>query len=509
MTLRTGADYLAALRDGREVYLDGQRVADVTAEPGLRPVAETFARMYDLAHGDAFRDVLTFVDAEGQRVSGAWIEPRDRAQLVWRRLLTQTIARHTGGLFGRQPDYVALFHLGMLDVKRDFSRGEERFERNIERYWRFARDHDLALAHVFIDPQLDPGVPLDQTVLLRVVAQKAEGIVVRGVKGVATFAVHADECLVGSFPRPGLADHHVAYFSVPIATPGLRVVARSPYGQGSAFDHPAGAYGDENDAVLIFDDVLVPWERVFSLGDPSFCASVFPRITEWAHWSILARLAVKAEVLVGLYALLPETVGRAKTPQAQEALGEAIRYLTTLRAFLYAAEDQGQVSPGGYWMPDPLLVTAGRAYSVEHYRRIAGYLHDVGSQALVNMPTEAAFANEVVGPALRQAFAGAAASVAERARLVRLGWDMVGDSYGGRQTLFELFNALPWTAQRDQLVARFDAEPCRQLARATAGLAPLGEAAKAGLEAAEGSQPDYQTVGRVYGTYSTRPAGER
>src|SRR5829696_4993313 len=119
--LRTGADYLAALRDGREVYLEGRRVADVTTEPGLRAVAETFARMYDLTHADAFRDTLTFVNDQGRRVSGAWIEPRTRQQLEWRRLLTQTIARHTGGLFGRQPDYVALFHLGMLDIRRDFS----------------------------------------------------------------------------------------------------------------------------------------------------------------------------------------------------------------------------------------------------------------------------------------------------------------------------------------------------------------------------------------------------
>src|SRR5919199_1902665 len=101
MALRTGSQYLAALRDGREVYLDGKRVDDVT-------------------------------DEEGQRVNGAWVRPSDRQELTWRRLLTQTIARHTGGLFGRQPDYVALFHLGMLDIKRDFSRGDERFERNIE-----------------------------------------------------------------------------------------------------------------------------------------------------------------------------------------------------------------------------------------------------------------------------------------------------------------------------------------------------------------------------------------
>lgn len=502
--LRTGSEYLQALRDGREVYLDGRRVADVTAEPGLATLAHTFARLYDLAHDPAWRDALSFEDADGQRVNGAWLEPRNREQLIWRRLLTQTVARHSGGLFGRQVDYVPLFHLGILDIRQDFSRGEARFERNIVAYWEHARAHDLALSHAFIDPQLDPSVPLLETPLLRVVGRTEDGIRVRGVKSVATIAAHADECLVGSFPRPGLVDDHVMYFSIPMATPGLRVVARTVHGHGNVFDHPVSAYGDENDAMLIFDDVLVPWERVFSMGDPSFCATVFPRITEWAHWSILARFAVKAEVLVGLYALIPELLGRSKTPGAQEALGEGIRYLTTLRAFIHAAEDQGQPSTSGYWLPDPLYVTAGRCYSVEHYRRIVGYLQDLGSQGLINTPTQAAFDNPVIGPTLEALLTSPAAAARDRARILRLAWDVACDGYGGRQTLFELFNALPWPAQREQLVMRFDAEPFKQLARATAGLGALGEAARAAGQAAQGAGPDYATVGRVYATYTTR-----
>src|SRR5262245_12027302 len=161
MALRTGAEYLKALRDGREVYLDGRRVDDVTAEPGLSIVAHTFARMYDLvaSHPDA----LTFHDEDGRRFSGAWMRPRDRVELGWRRLFTETIARLTGGLFGRPQDYVPLFHLGMLDVKTAFSRGDARFERNIERYWEPARERDLMLSHGFVDVQSHPSQPINTT----------------------------------------------------------------------------------------------------------------------------------------------------------------------------------------------------------------------------------------------------------------------------------------------------------------------------------------------------------
>jgi 4-hydroxyphenylacetate 3-monooxygenase len=250
--------------------------------------------------------------------------------------------------------------------------------------------------------------------------------------------------------------------------------------------------------MIVFDDVLVPWERVFSIADENFCATTFPRITEWAHWSILVRLAVKAEVLAGLYALIPEMIGRAQQPQSQEALGEVVRYLLTLRAFVHAAEDQSSITPAGHCMPSPQYVTAGRAYSVEHYRRITGYLYDIASQALINMPAEAAFDNPVIGPTLEGMFTGPAGGARDRARLVRLGWDMVCDSFGSRQTLFELFNALPWTAQRGLLLAAFDTEPYKQLARATAGLGSLEAAATAAESAARGERRDYKSVGEAF-----------
>lgn len=506
--VRTGAEYLQALRDDREVYLDGRRVSDVTTEPALSTVGHTIARMYDLAHEPSVADSLTFVDeTSGERVNGAWIEPRTRAAIEWRRNLTELIARRTGGLFGRQPDYVALFYLGMLDIRRDFSQGDLRFERNIQMYWQYARDNDLALSHGFIDPQLDPAMSLEDTALLRVVGRNENGIVVRGVKTVATLATHCDEVFVGSFPRPGLTDDHILYFAVPIATPNMRVVARPVYGTGKPFDQPVSAYGDENDCMLVFDDVEVPWERVFSLGNPEFCMTVFPRITEWAHWSILPRLAVKAEVMVGLFALLPAMLGRAKTPLAQEALGEVIRYLTTLRAFVRAAEDAGRLSTSGYWMPDPTFVSAGRAYSVEHYRRITGYLHDLGTQSLVNMPTEATLDNPAVGPTLERMLGGPNGSARDRARVTNLARDLVADSYGGRQTLFELFNALPWLQQRELLTMRFDVEPYKQLALATAGVGDLAHAGQvmAAVTSSLGST-DYEAVG---GAYLTRHNGPR
>ena len=189
------------------------------------------------------------------------------------------------------------------------------------------------------------------------------------------------------------------YFSVPLTAPGLQVVARQPYGVGSVFDHPVNAYGDENDSMLILNEVSVPWEQVFQVNvDASFAARVFPLITEWAHWSILCRLAAKSEMLTGIFAALPEMLGRADRPDAREALGEMERYLITLRAFIDAAAVRGDRTLSGHFMPDPGVVTAGRCYSVEHYPRMIRTLVELMGQAFMTVPSEGSFASDAVGP---------------------------------------------------------------------------------------------------------------
>jgi 4-hydroxyphenylacetate 3-monooxygenase len=520
--IRTGIEYLDGLRDGREVYLDGSRVADVTSETGLAEAARTVASIFDLQHSEEYREITTFETEEGDRRGCAWLRPRDRSELLRRQLFAQTQARLTGGMFGRLPEYVALFCLGMLDQKESFSQGDTRYRENIERYFEFAAEHDLALAHGFIDMQLDPSVDLDETRFPRVVKKTADGIVVDGAKSIATFAPHADEILIGSFPRSGLKPHHVMYFAIPAATPGLRIVARTPYGVGSEFDHPVSRFGDENDAIVIMDEVFVPWERVFQVEtDPAFANRVFPLITEWAHWSILCRITVKAELLTGIYATLPEMLGRDDRPDVKEALGEMERYLITLRAFLDSAASRGRVTHGGHFMPDPGIVTAGRCYSVEHYPRITHRLVELLGQAFMTTPSEASFKSEVVGEWLNDMFSGPRASAPDRARMTRLAFDLIVDAFGGRQTLFEIFNATGLATIRAQLMARFDLPAYRELALATAGMGDQQDAEAAVRAAAETGYfagfKTYDDVGDAYashyrsakgpGTGSARPAG--
>jgi 4-hydroxyphenylacetate 3-monooxygenase len=343
--------------------------------------------------------------------------------------------------------------------------------------------------------------------MLRVVNSSGSGIVVNGVKSIGTFVAQSNEVLVGTFPRPGLKDHHVVYFSIPVDTPGLKVVSRSPQAIGAGeFDHPVSRLGDENDTLLIFEDVEVPWERVFQYGaDAGFAMRTFPLITEWAHWSILARLATKAEMLVGLFSALPALLGRQKRPDAQEWHGEAVRYLVTLRSFLDAAAFRGGLTPAGHYMPSPDVVTAGRCYSVENYRRILGGLQDLMGQAFINAPTEAALLSPEIGGVLQSVYGENKEAALNRVRLTRLGIDLTVDGFGGRQTLFEIFNATGVATIRGQLAARFSSAPYEELAYATAG---IGDADKAIRDIEADWQPhagelNLDTYDRVGSAYST------
>jgi aromatic ring hydroxylase len=509
MALRTGDQYRESLRDGRELYVDGVRVEDVPTHPKMAPVVETWARIFDMQNTPEYRDEMTWEGEDGDRYAAAWLKPRTQEEGIWRRRAIQVISRHTASVFGRPPDLIASAMLGVLDLKPAFSQGREDRAQNIDNFIDYATKHDLAMAHAFITEQVDANKPLDETDVPRIVEENADGIVVSGVWTVSTFAPYCDECFFGTFPRPNQRDEHVMYFTAPINSPGLRIVARPVHDFENHREHPLVRYGDESDSLLVFDKVLVPWERVLAQGDPSFAIRVFPKIIEWVHWGILARVAVKAELIAGFAALLPEVIGRVATPHSQEVQAEALRYLTTIRAFLYAAEQRGRVTDQGWWVPDRIFITAGRAYATEHYRRMLNNLQDLGGQGLINLPVQAAFENDVIGPTLQHLFSSPSADMRERTGIFRAAFDLSSSSFGGRQTLFELFNATPWTAMRQQLLMNTDLDPFKDLARASAGLLDEGQThvalRKVAQEAMSGPEQEiYDRVGRVLLTFGQK-----
>src|SRR5690349_17243378 len=277
MPARSGAEYVESLRKRAPcVYLGGRRISDVTAEPVFQEPIRAIAEQYDMQLDPAYREVMTYPSpTTGQPVSTSFLVPRTREELVKKRQHFKLRADHNFGFMGRSPDFMNQFVTGWHLTADRFARAGARFGENATRYYEHVREHDLFLTHMLINPQIDRSKTSaeqeDPYLHLGRVRETGDGIVVRGAKMLGTMAPLTEEVAVipfGGVP-PG-DDAYALAFSIPAATAGLTFICRetvSPLPR-SRFDHPLSSRFEEMDCIAVFEDVLVPWDRVMVDGSP-------------------------------------------------------------------------------------------------------------------------------------------------------------------------------------------------------------------------------------------------
>ena len=268
---RSGDEYIASLRDGRLVMLDGERVGDVTTHPAFAEAVRSVARLYDIAHNPANREIMTYPSPrDGRPVNKAWLIPRSREDLAARRVAIKTWADATYGLMGRSPDHVASFFAGFAGAPDTFARGGQQFAENLQRFYAKARDEDLYLSYTIIHPTVDRSKPAHQQpephLYASVVEEQDGGIVLRGAQMLGTGSVMSDYIFVSCILplKPGDEDYAISVV-VPNNARGVKIYTRRPYALGatSVFDYPLSSRFDETDSLIVFDNVFVPWEQVF------------------------------------------------------------------------------------------------------------------------------------------------------------------------------------------------------------------------------------------------------
>src|ERR1700675_359553 len=277
MAARTGQAYIKGLQEQeREIWLGGERIKDVTTHPGLANGVRAVAALYDMQHDPALLDEMTYVSpTSGERVGLSFIVPRTKEALEQRRVMMLHWARKTCGMMGRSPDFMHVTFAAWAGAAGYFAQNRPEFGEHLTNYYEYIREHDLTLTHSLINLQRSRTVSgtfnLEGGTALQMVRETDAGIVVRGARVLATLGPLADEIAVYS-PRLGrMASGHSPFalnFAIPCGTPGLKFLCRESFDLGrSHFDHPLGSRFEEMDCVVFFDDVLVPWERVFLLGD--------------------------------------------------------------------------------------------------------------------------------------------------------------------------------------------------------------------------------------------------
>lgn len=447
---KSGSDYLQSLRDGRSICIDGKIVHDSTADPAFRNVARSVEKLYNFAADPANRDLMTYETETDGRANRIWQLPKSYADLVERRRGLEAWTALHGGFLGRAPDHVASCIAGMRMGLPVFEGFDPARAKALEAYYRYARDNDIYLTYVIINPQADrskgAGEQADPYLTAGVVDRDASGITVRGAKMLATGGVVANEVFVTCIQplQPG-EERYALSFAIPMNTKGLKLLSRKSYEADapSIFDNPLGSRFDENDAVLYFDDVKVPWDRVFIDGSIEMCQKQFHATPAhvYQNYQAMIRLKVKLQFLAGIAHRTTATNGITQFPQVREMLGQIAAETAMVDAFVNAMEAKGAQS-GEYFVPDRHMLYAAQVLTQQLYPKILNTLRELAGGGMIMLPSSSAdFTNPEIAALIDKTQQSPAANSRDRVKFYKLAWDAVGSEFGSRHHQYEMFYA--------------------------------------------------------------------
>jgi 4-hydroxyphenylacetate 3-monooxygenase oxygenase component len=451
MGVRAGAAYIAGLKQHpRDVWIQGRHVTDVTADPVFRRPIETIARLYDIQTDPEHSAEMTYcVEETGELAGMAFMVPRTTDDLAKRRKAVKRWADATFGMVGRSPDFLATTLMAFSESAEFFARGGDSFADNVIAYYKYCRDHDLFLTHAIVNPQVDrsraSSEQSDAFIHLGVVDETAEGLIVRGAKMLATHGPIADELLV--YPTPGSRtgdERYIVAFGIPLSTPGVRLICREPFDDGrlSEWDHPLGARFEEPDAMVVFDDVLIPWSRVFLHGDIILGNQLIVQANlrnHTGHQSAIRALA-KAQFVTGVTIAVTRSVKTDVFLHVQEQLGELLGHLQLIEGAIVISEVNAEETGHGSVRPAYNSLQALRYHFPKIYERMVQVTQVLGAGGLLINPMEADLASDISGD-IERYYQGAGIEARRRIRLSKLAWDVTGTQFAQRMLQYERYYA--------------------------------------------------------------------
>jgi 4-hydroxyphenylacetate 3-monooxygenase len=449
---RSGDDYLRGLRDGRTVLMNGERVTDVTTHGAFAGGIRTVARLYDLAHDPANRERLTYPSPrDGRPVNKAWLVPRTREDLAARRRAIKFWADASYGFLGRSPDHVSSFFAGFAGSPEFYARGGQRFADNLLRFAAKAADEDLYLSYVIVHPTIDRAKAAHQQsepyLYAGAAAERAGGLVVRGAQMLGTGSVMSDYIFVTVILplKPGDEDYAISCV-VPNSAPGVKLYPRRPYALGvsSVFDYPLSSRFDESDALVVFDDVFVPWDDVFIYKNIALTSGQFSATAAHVLGNTQSHIRswAKLQFLVGLVKRCMDLSGRAAASEIAAQLGDLATRVSIVEGMILGAEAAAEPDAFGVMRPKDSLLYASQIYQQAMYPALLNQIRGLLGGSLIQLPATVDELRAPVSAAdveryVRWPHAGAGM----RVKLLKLLWDAVGSEFASRHLQYEMFYA--------------------------------------------------------------------
>ena len=469
MGIRTGQQYIEGLKDGRSLYIAGELVRDVTAYPPLQGIIRSLAEHYDAFHDPELQSKYTFKSPkDGQPVSNSFLIATT-PELMAQRVEGETLRKEsTFGLMGRTPDFMNAFMTDIAMIAPHvLGHKDKQFGENAVAYWEYCRDNDICLTHTLVDPKRDYSKGVMDSGTVKIVKESDAGIYVTGARMLSTLAPVSDELFVGAFmPRHPGEEKLALSFAVPVATEGLKFIARESYARGrSTFDRPLSERYDEGDALAVFDNMFVPWERVFVAGDIVAHNTMMPMYPGYLALQANIRGRGKLRFMTGLASKMANVVGRSEVQRYQEMIGEliglneladglvtacaqevterSVQELTRQTDPKFDLQDIAKQAMTAFGSPGQSNVAMAmlRFFVPQVNAKVNDVIRLMGSSSLVLTATEADFSNPDIADDLERYMSGAGVSARERVQVMKLAWDAVATEFGGRQEIYEIFFA--------------------------------------------------------------------
>ncbi|WP_160121270.1 4-hydroxyphenylacetate 3-hydroxylase family protein [Rhodovarius lipocyclicus] len=448
--LRTGAEFLASLDDGRVVMVDGQRVANVATHPAFAGAAQSAARLFDIAADPAMRERMTYPCPEtGRPILRAYQIPRSHADLRAKRLASETWSEVSYGLIGRTPDHVAGFFCGYAAVPEVFAAGGERFAGNVVRFYEYLRDNHQWVTYAIVPPQIDRSKPAhrqsDPTLHAGVVREVEGGIIVSGAQQLATAGVFSDWLYLSCIHplQPGDENYAIGV-AMRMNAPGLRLYPRRPFALqvDNAFDNPLTSRFDESDCFVVLDEVFIPWEHVFIHRNLEVCRDQWWKTPAHAYGNLQAqaRYVTKLRFMMGLAKRMNEATGNDAVPPVQVQMGELAALAQTVETMLEAQETRATIDANGVVWPCRASLYAVMALQSEMNPRMIDIMREMTGAAMISLPSSVKDLDSPETAADMERYMRSGVSGArDRIALMRLAWDFIGSDFGNRHQQYEKF----------------------------------------------------------------------
>jgi 4-hydroxyphenylacetate 3-monooxygenase len=443
-----GQRFIDSLNDGRTVWLNGVTVSDLQQHSAFQGTLKTLSKLFDSLDEEGIQERIGFVSPRtGRYVHNSFLVPRSVQDLARRNAAFTYWAEETNGVMSRLSDYARSMVTGWYAIREEIQRFDHLFADKISRYYESARDNDLFLTTALLDPQINRSKRLDEQnpdAVLRIVAENKEGVIVRGAKMIATGAPYTHDFLIFPYHRvQEFAPQYAHAMIVPGNSSGLHIVCRESFASVDEDNHPLSSRYEEMDAVLIFDDVLVPWERVLLKGNPEAVWQLRSHVSSngLAFHQTVVRSLTKLKFVTGVAFAIAESIGVTGFLHVQEKLGELLTQIGSIKALVIASEVHSSKDSHGNQIPSMEFIETARNLYTRYYPRTIEILQQIGAGGYIQVPSDVSELNGPISRLMHKYFASAKNSAELKTRLFKLAWDLIGSPLGSRHELYERFYA--------------------------------------------------------------------